>query len=81
MGILTILTFFPLLGVLALLLLKPITRRETDVTVKWIAIGTSALTFILSLVLLAMYDTSASGLQFVEKVNWIPSWGISYQMV
>ncbi|HEX6383165.1 MAG TPA: NADH-quinone oxidoreductase subunit M [Anaerolineae bacterium] len=79
MGILTILTFFPLVGVAAILLLKPL-RRESDTLVKQIAILTSIVTFILSLVVLGNYDLNESGLQMVERANWIPSWGIQYYL-
>lgn len=81
MGILTILTFFPLVGVLALLLLKPITRREpADNTVKGIAIGTSVISFLLTLGLLAGFNSGQADLQFVDQFAWIPNWGISYYM-
>jgi NADH-quinone oxidoreductase subunit M len=77
---LSLLTFFPLFGVVVLLLYKPITKREPDDVMKWIAIGTAALTFGLSLLLLAFFDTSEPGLQMVERFSWIPSWGIQYYM-
>ena len=81
MGILTILTFFPLFGVLVLLLLKPITRREpSDNTIKGIAIGTAVISFLLTLGVMAGFNSSNPDLQFVDKFDWIPNWGISYYM-
>lgn len=81
MGILTILTFFPLFGVLVLLLLKPITRREpSDNTIKGIAIGTAVISFLMTLGLMAGFKSGNPELQFVDKFNWIPDWGISYYM-
>jgi len=77
---LSILTFFPLVGVILLLALKPVLKREPDNTVKGIAIGTSAVTFVLSIVVLLMYDSSVAALQLVEQADWIPSWGIQYYM-
>ena len=79
MGILTIVTFFPLVGVAAILLLRPL-RRESDMLVKQIAVLTSVVTFIISLLVLANYDANQSGLQLVERASWIPSWGIQYYM-
>jgi NADH-quinone oxidoreductase subunit M len=77
---LSLLTFFPLFGVVVLLLYKPITKREPEEVMKWIAIVTAALTFGLSLLLLAFFDTAEPGLQLVERFSWIPSWGIQYYM-
>jgi len=76
---LTFLTFFPLLGVLALLLLKPF-KKDSDNAIKGIAIGTSALTFLISVALLVQFNPNVPGLQFVEQASWIPSWGIQYYM-
>lgn len=76
---LTILTFLPLLGVVAILLLKPL-KRESDNLVKQIAVVASALTLVVSLVVLAQYDKNVSGLQMVDQIDWIPSWGIQYYL-
>jgi NADH-quinone oxidoreductase subunit M len=78
-GLLSLLTFFPLLGVLALLLLRPL-RVETDKTIKQVAIGTSLITLLISVVVLIQFDSAKSGLQMIEKVTWIPSLHISYLM-
>ncbi len=77
MGILTAVIFLPLIGVAAILLLKPL-RRESDELIKRIALGTSILTFLGTLVVLFLYDPSQPELQLVDRVNWIPSWGIQY---
>ncbi|HSM55507.1 MAG TPA: NADH-quinone oxidoreductase subunit M [Candidatus Sulfomarinibacteraceae bacterium] len=76
---LTLLTFFPLVGVVAILLLKPL-NRETDDLIKKIAIGTSVLTFLLSLGILFLYNPSVSGLQLVERAVWIDVLNIQYYM-
>jgi NADH-quinone oxidoreductase subunit M len=78
--LLTILTFLPLLGVLAILLVKP-PQRGTDDTIKIIAIGTSAITFLASLLVLFRFDASNPALQLVDRVDWIPSWGIRISWV
>jgi NADH-quinone oxidoreductase subunit M len=79
MGLLTIVTFLPLLGVAAILLLKPL-RRESDVTIRRIALATSIATFIGTLIILLSYNSGRAGLQLVDRVPWIPSWNISYFM-
>ncbi|HFQ93209.1 MAG TPA: Fe-S-binding domain-containing protein, partial [Anaerolineae bacterium] len=76
---LTFLTFFPLAGVLLLLLLKAF-KKDSDNVVKGIAIGTSALTFLISAALLLQFKTDNPNLQFVEQASWIPSWGIQYYL-
>ncbi|MEW5985703.1 MAG: NADH-quinone oxidoreductase subunit M [Chloroflexota bacterium] len=78
-GILTITTFFPLLGVAAILLLKPF-KRESDKLIKQIALITSVSTFFISLLVLFNFDTSQGGLQMIERVPWIASLGISYYL-
>ncbi len=76
MGILSFLTFFPLLGIIVMLSM----RKASDNTYKGIAIGTSVLTFVLSLVVLGQFDGSVAGLQMVERFEWIGIWHIDYQM-
>ncbi|MCB9009939.1 MAG: NADH-quinone oxidoreductase subunit M, partial [Ardenticatenaceae bacterium] len=75
MGILSLLTFFPLVGVVVLLVRKP-----SDNTAKWVATGTAVVTFILSLVVLGQFETGVAGLQMVERFSWIEAWGIDYHM-
>lgn len=73
-GLLTLLTFFPLVGVVILLFW----RGAHDGQIKWTAIITSAVTLILSVVVLLQYRPDVPGLQLVDHMAWIPSWGISY---
>ncbi len=76
---LTLLTFFPLVGVALILLLRPF-NRESDDLIKKISIGTSIITFLLSLGVLFQYDASIPGLQLVERAVWIDSLNIQYYM-
>ncbi|MDX9990957.1 MAG: NADH-quinone oxidoreductase subunit M [Anaerolineales bacterium] len=78
---LSIVTFFPLLGVLVLLFLK----SEQKNALRWTALGTSLLTFILSLwafFFSGQYDLAAPGLQLVAKYDWISvaGWDIRYYL-
>ncbi len=76
-GLLTILTFFPLVGVLAILLLKPL-KRESDNLVRQIEIATAALTFIISGIVLIQFNSDIPTLQLIDKAEWIPTLGITY---
>lgn len=76
---LTIMTFFPVIGAALILLLKPL-NRESDDLIKRIAIGTSIITFILSLVVLFNYNAGESGLQLQERALWIDVLNIHYYM-
>ena len=72
--ILTIMTFLPLLGVV-LILIAGGGRRA-----RWIGLAATLATLAVSIPLCRNFDKHASGLQFVESVEWIPSWNITYGM-
>jgi NADH-quinone oxidoreductase subunit M len=76
---LTFMTFFPLLGVVVILLLKQF-GRETDDNIRRTAVVTSIITFILSLVVLGMYDAGAATLQLEEQALWIDALNIHYYL-
>lgn len=78
-GILTLLTFFPLVGVLLLLLLSWFGRKD-DELFKRIAVVTSIITFVISIVVLLMYDRDVAGLQLEDRALWIPALNISYYL-
>jgi len=72
--LLTILTFLPLLGVMILLFMK----REQGKAMKALTLTVTLANFLISLLLLKDFDLSVAGVQFVEKVAWIPDYGFSY---
>ncbi len=76
-GLLSFLTFFPLVGIVAILLLKPL-KRESDNLIRQVAIGTAAVTFIISVVVLIQFNTSQPTLQLIDRAEWIPTLGVSY---
>jgi len=77
-GLLSLLTFFPLVGIVVILLLKPL-KRESDNLVRYVAITTSIITFFVALaVLLFAYDSNKAGLQLIDQVEWIPALGVTY---
>lgn len=74
--ILTIVTFFPTLGALILMLVPSSRRRE----IKWVALGTSVLNFIFSLHLWFQFTPNSAAMQFVVKKSWIAPLGINYHL-
>ncbi len=60
MPLLTIVTFLPLIGVAIILLLKPL-KWETDTRIRRIALATSVVTFIGTLVILANFNSNVAG--------------------
>ncbi|MGB7226750.1 MAG: hypothetical protein WBD26_03270, partial [Candidatus Acidiferrales bacterium] len=74
--LLTVLTFFPLLGTFALLLL----RGDDHVWIRRLTLITSVIEFILSLLLLRGFDLGNGGYQLEEVYNWIPNLHIHYHM-
>ncbi|HEV2297211.1 MAG TPA: NADH-quinone oxidoreductase subunit M [Candidatus Acidoferrales bacterium] len=74
--ILSVLTFFPLLGMFALLLLK----GDDHIWIRRLALVTSVVEFLLSLFLLRAFDSGAVGYQLQEYYDWIPGLHIHYHM-
>ena len=74
--ILTIVTFTPALGALVLLLLN---RKDTK-AIRGLALAVAVVTFLLSLHLIAHFDSTKPGFQFLIDVPWVASAGIDYHM-
>src|SRR5512137_2526589 len=75
---LTLVTFFPLVGVLVLFFIN----SERKNALRWTALVTSLLTFGLSLWVLSLFNASDPNLQLVVKYDWIQvaTWTITYYM-
>jgi len=75
---LTLVTFFPLVGVLVLLFL----REEQKDLARWTALITSLITFGISIAVLAQFNPANPDLQLVIDLPWIQvsNWNISYHM-
>ena len=74
--ILSIVTYVPLLGALAIVFLIP---KEKTAAIKTAATAFVALDFAVSLPLWFAFDRGRDGYQFVERTSWIPSLGVDYQ--
>ena len=76
--ILSVVTFLPLMGVLLILLARAVSRDGAATAARWIALGTTLATLAVSAVLVAGFDVSNPGYQFVEFQAWFP--GASYHL-
>ena len=77
--LLSLTTFLPTLGALSILVIRgeeATVARNARATALW----TSVATFIVSIFLWVGFDTTTADFQFVEKADWIPSFGIVYHM-
>jgi NADH-quinone oxidoreductase subunit M len=74
--ILSLITFFPLLGILLIFL----TSKENKNVIRQVAFFTSLITFALSLYPVYHFDRSTHLMQFTESAPWIPAWGIHYSV-
>ncbi|MBI3242870.1 MAG: NADH-quinone oxidoreductase subunit M [Chloroflexi bacterium] len=76
---LTVVTFFPVLGVIVLLF----TPKEQKDTIRWIAVGASLITFLLSLVMLIQFNPNDPGMQLVVRAPWIQigsNWNMEFHL-
>ncbi len=74
--ILTLTIWLPIVG--GILVLASGDRAAT--VSKWLALGFSLLTFVISLGLWSGFDASTAQMQFVEHAPWIPSFNIYYYL-
>jgi len=74
--LLTLITFFPMVGVLILLFLD----KEKKDTIRQVTLGVSLLEFLFSLPLFFNFRLDTAAMQFVEKASWIPEYGITYYL-
>jgi len=75
---LTLLTFFPLVGVLVILFLN----SEAKSAIRWTALVTTLLTFGISLWVLTQFNAANPDLQLEAKYSWIQvaGWDIQYYL-
>jgi NADH-quinone oxidoreductase subunit M len=75
---LTLVTFFPLVGVLIILFMD----KENKTAIRWTALITSLITFGISLWILVLFNPADPDLQLVIDIPWIEvaGWEITYLM-
>jgi len=74
--LLSIVIFLPLLGVIAIALLRGLGANA----VKWTALGIGLLTFVISIGLYTGFDETIVGFQTIQKLDWISGIGASYHI-
>jgi len=77
--LLSLVTFLPLAGALAIILFAHGDKETVDRNVRSVALMTSVLTFVVSLLVWASFDPAKPGFQLVEKHEWLGG-GINYHM-
>ena len=80
-GILSLITFLPALGALVILALRYVSKGDTEAVAanaRWVALFTTLATLAVSIIMVADFDPSNAGFQFVEHVAWFS--GASYRM-
>jgi NADH-quinone oxidoreductase subunit M len=73
--LLTLTIFIPLIGAGMVLVGG---RGLKDDAARWVALGASLVTFVVSLVALGRFDPAQDGFQMVEQARWVESIGLSY---
>ena len=74
--ILSVLIFLPLVGIVPLLFLD----QKNDKVLKGYTLALSLVEFLLSLRLWFGFNDAYGGMQFVERHNWLPQYGVSYYL-
>ena len=77
--LLSLITFLPMVGAGFILLVRgedEIVKRNA----RSVALWTSLITFLLSILLWINFDTTTAAFQFEERAGWIPAFNISYHL-
>jgi NADH-quinone oxidoreductase subunit M len=75
LSLVTVVLFLPLIGFAILLFLREETQLQQ---IKYVALGTSLVTFVASLLMWIAFDPNNPSLQMVQQAPWLPQLGISY---
>ena len=74
--VLSIITWSPFVGAVLIMF----TARHRPLLVRWLAVCSTGLALVLSLVIYVAYDREAAGYQFYEEISLVPPLGINYQL-
>jgi len=77
--ILSVTTFLPAVGAVLVYLMARGRDAAADRNARWIALWATIVTFAVSLIMVARYDASNAGMQFVEQAPWLAA-TINYHM-
>ncbi|MDQ2965005.1 MAG: NADH-quinone oxidoreductase subunit M, partial [Chloroflexota bacterium] len=74
--LLSLITFIPLLGALVIAFLP----KDDHRSIRWTALAVALVSFALSLLMLIGLDPAARGFSYVERLDWIPVFGVQYKV-
>ncbi len=75
LSLLTVVLFLPMVGLTILMFMNEEKQRNA---IRWTTLGFSIATFLLTLVLWSLHDPTNPGLQFVQRNDWLPTFGVTY---
>lgn len=79
MGVLSTLIWLPVSGGVLILLFGDRTVGDRMLRLdRWFALGVSAATFVIGVLLYSRFDTTTPAMQFVERVPWVSTFQIEY---
>ena len=78
-GNLSLIIFFPLIGIPLIILFSAIFEDSVE-EMKGLVLFITVVEFLLSLPLFINFETANAGMQFVTKIPWIESLGVSYHV-
>lgn len=81
MGIISWTLLIPALGAILMMFItsRDSYKEKTSASIYgWIALVVSSIAMLVSIYMIVRFDNSLSDYQFVEKVNWIPQFGLNY---
>ncbi len=74
--LLSLVTFVPLIGAIVIAFIPSDRLRA----IRWAALATAGVAWIVSLLIVAGFDVNAPGFQFREQAPWVPAFGIQYKL-
>ena len=72
----SLIVFTPLVGAIVIAFMP----RTALQAIRWVALATALVAFVLSLVMLVDFNPTRPGFSLVETVDWIPVFGIQYKV-
>jgi len=80
--LLSFLIWLPIAGGILLLIIGDDNDVESQrsVTMRTVALAMSGLTFVVSIALYIWFDNAETGMQFIERVSWIPALNVYYYL-
>ncbi len=78
--LLSLVIFLPLVGVLFIVAIRHEDEAVVAQNAKAVALWTSSITFLLSVLIWFQFDPAQSGFQLVEKTPWLPGFDINYHV-